>query len=558
MSAPSTIAEAAVQLLATAGVRRAYAVPGESFLPLLDALEADRRIELVSVRHEGGASFMAEADAKLCGVPAVALGSRGPGAANMAIGVHTAFADETPMVVILGQVASAVRGREAFQEVDLASFYAPVAKWAREARRAVEVPELLIEAVEAATTGRRGPAVLVVPSDLWGALWDASRFSERFRDATEAVPVDRQVAAVAELIRAAHHPVVIVGGGAAHSGSHLVPALEALAAPVYSAFRRQGLFPEDHPQYAGHLGLGVPGELLRALDAADVIVALGARMDEITSQRFRYPRGVQCLISVGEAASSYRQPGMVVTVDVPITPFLRAIRTMSFPHRDSIRAAHAAADDYRTPPDPEQGPGVHPATVIRRLRTMVPADTIVTNDAGNFGGFLHRYWCFGHGMTQLAPANGAMGYAVPAAVAAKIASPHRTVIAMVGDGGLLMTGQEIETAVRFDAAVVVVVFQNHLYGTIAMHQARVFGRLAGVEIGPLDVAAWARGLGAVGLTVDHSSELESVLSRALSCGKPCVVDVRTDPDQISTDATLSELVEEHRVKSTGMAVPIHG
>ena len=558
MPAPSTIAEAAVQLLVTAGVRRAYAVPGESFLPLLDALEVDRRIDLVSVRHEGGASFMAEADAKLCGVPAVALGSRGPGAANMAIGVHTAFADETPMVVILGQVASAVRGREAFQEVDLASFYAPVAKWACEARRAVDVPELLTEALAVATTGRRGPAVLVVPSDLWGATCSAARSGERLRDASESVPVDRQVAVVAELIRGAQRPVVIVGGGAAHSGNELVPALEALAAPVYSAFRRQSLFPEDHPQYAGHLGLGVPGDLLRALDSADVIVALGARMDEITSQHFRYPRAEQCLVSIGEGASSYRQSGMDVTVDVPLTPFLRAIRTMSFPRRNSIHAAHAAADDYQRLPDLGQSLRVHPASVIRQLRDLAPADTIVTNDAGNFAGFLHRYWCFGHRMTQLAPANGAMGYAVPAAVAAKIASPDRTVIAMVGDGGLLMTGQEIETAVRFHASVVVVVFQNHLYGTIAMHQAKVYGRLAGVEIGPLDLAAWARGLGAVGLTIDHPSELESVLSRALTCVRPCVVDVRTDSDQISTDATLSELVEEHRVRSAGMVVPTHG
>jgi acetolactate synthase-1/2/3 large subunit len=546
MSPQSTVAGAAVQLLAAAGVRRAYAVPGESFLPLLDALEVDSRIALVSTRHEGGASFMAEADAKLTGVPAVALGSRGPGAANMAIGVHTAFQDETPMVVILGQVATAVRGREAFQEVDLAAFYAPVAKWAREAARADQVLELLADAFAAATTGRRGPAVLAVPSDLWKAECTAVLPEAPRPDVRDPVESARGTAMVAQLVRNARHPVVIVGGGAAHSSGQLVPALEALALPVYNAFRRQGVFPEDHPQYAGHLGIGVAAELLVPLDEADLILAIGSRMDEITSQNFRYPRVDQCLVSVGQGVGSHRQPGPVMTLELPVAEFLRAIRQMPFPQRDGFEDAHAAFRASGMFADPAPRAGIHPASVIRTARELVPGNTIVTNDAGNFAGFLHRYWCYADGMTQLAPANGAMGYAIPAAVAAKMAAPDRAVVAMVGDGGLLMTGQEIETAVRLGAGVVVVAFQNHLYGTIAMHQARAYGRLAGVHIGLLDIAGWARGLGAVGLTVDRPEELVPVLRRALSCGRPCVVDVRTDPDQISPDTTLSTLIDRHR------------
>jgi acetolactate synthase-1/2/3 large subunit len=546
MSPQSSVAGAVVQLLAAEGVRRAYAVPGESFLPLLDALEVDSRIELISARHEGGASFMAEADGKLTGMPAVALGSRGPGAANMTIGVHTAFQDETPMVVILGQVATTVRGREAFQEVDLASFYSPIAKWAREAAAADEVVELLADALAAATTGRRGPVVLAVPSDLWKSACSMALPEARHPDVGDPGELVRGATMVAELVRNAEHPVAIVGGGAAHSSGQLVPALEALAVPVYNAFRRQGVFPEDHPQYAGHLGIGVPAALLRPLDEADLIVALGSRLDEITSQNFRYPRVDQRLVSVGQGASSYRQPGTAMTLDVPVAEFLRAIRRMPFPQRDGFAVAHAAFREFGMFAEPAPSQGIHPGSVVRSLRELVPVDTIVTNDAGNFAGFLHRYWCYADGVTQLAPANGAMGYAIPAAVAAKIAAPERAVVAMVGDGGLLMTGQEIETAVRLGAGVVVVAFQNHLYGTIAMHQARAYGRLAGVHIGPLDLAGWARGLGAVGLTVDRPDELIPVLRRALSCGRPCVVDVRTNPDQISPDTTLSTLIEGHR------------
>ena len=538
----STVADAAVHLLGTAGVRRVYSVPGESFLPLLDVLERDRTISLISARHESGASFMAEADAKLCGTPAVALGSRGPGAANLTIGVHTAFQDETPMLVILGQVRSSLRGRESFQEVDLAAFFSPIAKWAREAATPEEVPRLLGEALHSATTGRRGPAVLAVPTDFWTARYSEPLPSAELYDPVFEADVRAAASTVMQIFGEAEKPVVIVGGGAAHAGDDLVPALEKLAVPVYNAFRRQGVFPEDHPQYAGHLGLGVPKVLLQPLDEADVILALGTRMDEVTSQGFRYPLPGQRLVIVGSGSSTYKTRGITVSIDVPVGSLLRALPETPSMKPYDCSAAHAAVERHSTVAESASTDGINPATVIRALRRMVPPDAIVTNDAGNFSGFLHRFWTFSSGMRQLAPANGAMGYAVPSAVAAKLAAPHRTVIAMVGDGGILMTGQEIETAVRYGAAVVVIVFQNGLYGTIAMHQAKTYGRLAGVTIGELDLASWARGLGATGYTVDRETDLQAALENALSSGRPSVIDVRTDPDLISTDATLSGLL----------------
>lgn len=536
-----TVAQAVVRILVGAGIRRGYTVPGESFLGLLDALEVEPATTLVSVRHEAGASFMAEADAKLSGVPALALGSRGPGAANLAIGVHTAFQDETPMLVLLGQVESTGRGRESFQEVDLAAFFAPIAKWSAEAATAGDVPRLVAEALTTATTGRRGPSVLSVPSDFWAAPYDGSlpavALTKPEGDAAGGA------VAISSLLDRAERPVVIAGGGARKAREELIAAAEQLGLAVYSAFRRQDAFPEDHPQYAGHLGLNVPSDVLEALGRADLVLVLGTRLDEITTQGFQYPLPEQQLVLVGRGLRPPEREGATVHVDADVLAFLRALRAAAAPRTRDWTAARAAVQRFTTPPDTSGAERVHPTDVVRTLRRLVLKDAIVTNDAGNFSGFVHRYWCFTEPRTQLAPANGAMGYAVPAAVAAKIAEPERTVVAMVGDGGVLMTGQELETAVRHDAAIIVIVFQNGLYGTIAMHQAKVHGRLAAVSIGPLDLAGWGRGLGAEGFTVDRPEDLEPVLAEALACGRPCVVDVRTDPDVITADARLSDLLD---------------
>ncbi|WP_020577672.1 thiamine pyrophosphate-binding protein [Actinopolymorpha alba] len=548
-----TVARTVVRLLADAGVRTAYTVPGESFLPLLDELQAEPRIRLVSTRHESGAAFMAEAEGKLTGRPALALASRGPGAANLAIGLHTADQDQTGLIAILGQVESNVRGREAFQEVDLADFCAPISRWSREAVDAADVPALTVEAYARAVGSRPGPAILSVPTDFWSQPYDgepppiASIPPFSTHPPSPAGTVDQAARELARLIARARHPVAIAGPGDRIGRTALCQASERCGFGVYVAFRRQDSVDEDHPHFLGHLGLGVPDRIRRGLDDADLVVLLGTRLDAITSQDFRYPLPGQHLVIVGRGLPSPRHDGPTTVLDVDPQRVLdrlagKDVVAGNAPTTRSWDRYHQAAVAYAVPPTNHGANGIHPADVVTALRRLAPDDVILTNDAGNFAAFLHRYWRFRTSHRLLGPCNGAMGYAVPAAVAAKLARPHQSVVALVGDGGILMTGQEIETAVRYDAPIVVVAFQNGMYGTIAMHQALRQGRLAAVDIGRLDLARWAEGLGAKGIVLDDPADIEDALRTALRSTRPCVVDVRTDPDVIAPERRLSQLL----------------
>jgi acetolactate synthase I/II/III large subunit len=531
-----TAAATTVSLLASAGVRRFYTVPGESFLDVLDEVENDGRLRLVSARHESGAAFMAEADARLTGIPAVALASRGPGATNLSIGVQTAAYDGTPLVVLLGQVESTRLGRDAFQEIDLVAFYTPITKWAVQANTPEEIPALVERAVEVATTGRPGPVAIAVPADLWSAEVTGPR--PAVRPAAEITAEPPPVAEIATAVAAAERPVAVVGGGAAAARRGVRAFAERFGLGVYTAFRRQDMFPAAHPQYLGHLGLGTDERTLAALAGADLILLLGARLDEITSQGYRFPLPHSRVLRIGTDAA--RAGGMVAD---EVGPVLRALAR--FPGRavDWSRE-HEAAVRAATPVP--VAAGLHPANAVVALWEALPDDVIVTNDAGNFAGFLHRYWRFRDNDVQLGSANGAMGYAVPAAVAAKLVHPDRTVVAMVGDGGALMTGQEIETAARHGAPIIVVVFQNGLYGTIAMHQASRFGRTAGVAIDPVDLAQWARGLGATAYDVHDLRGLSDAVGAARDTDGPVLVVLHTDADVISPTARLSALTAAHR------------
>ena len=406
----------AVEVLARAGVRRFYTVPGESFLEILDAAEQHPGVSLVSTRHESGAAFMAEADAKFTGVPAVAMATRGVGASNLAIGVHTARQDSTPMVVLLGHVETPFLGREAFQEVDLAAFYAPIAKWTATVHRADRLAEFVERGLRIATTGRPGPVMLALPADLLGENVPVPP-ETGMTTVPRPAPGPEEVGFVARRLAEARRPVIIAGEGARDAREELLAFAEAFDVGVYAAFRRQDVFPNEHPLYLGHLTLATPPETLRALDEADLVLVVGSRLDEVTTQ----------------------------------------------------------------------------------------------------------------------------SYGVPAAVAAKLAAPERRVVAVAGDGGFLMTGQELETAVRYGAAILVVVFRNGMHGTIAMHQARELGRTAGTEIGDVDLASYARSLGAEGYTVRDPGELVPALEGALASEAVALVDVVTDPDIISPSARLSEL-----------------
>jgi acetolactate synthase-1/2/3 large subunit len=534
---------AAVEALAGASVRRFYTVPGESFLEILDAVEQHPGLSLVSTRHESGAAFMAEADAKLTGTPAVAMATRGVGASNLAIGVHTARQDSTPMLILLGQVETTFLGREAFQEVDLAAFYAPITKWATTVHRADRVAEFVDRGLHIATSGRPGPVMLALPADLL-AEDVPDHPGTGARRPPRPLPGPEEVRFVARQLSAARRPVVIAGGGAGHARAELLAFAEAFNVGVYAAFRRQDVFPNEHPLYLGHLTLAAPPETLGALEQADLVLVLGCRLDEVTTQSYEVPRRDQAVIQIdvdpGEVGTAVPVERGVVGDPRDTISALTAQVPYPQPARDWT-AAHQAYLDSSSIPAPRTADGIDPARVVAALREALPEDVVLTNDAGNFAAFVHRYWRYNHPRTQLAPANGAMGYGVPAAVAAKLAAPNRRVVACCGDGGFLMTGQELETAVRYRVPILVVVFRNGMHGTIAMHQTRDLGRTAGTDIGEVDLAGYARSLGADGWTVRDEEDLVPAFESAVASETVALVDVVTDPDLISPSARLSEL-----------------
>jgi acetolactate synthase I/II/III large subunit len=536
----------AVEVLARAGVRRFYTVPGESFLEILDAVEQHQELSLVSTRHESGAAFMAEADAKLTGVPAVAMATRGVGASNLSIGVHTARQDSTPMLVLLGQVETPFLGREAFQEVDLTAFYAPITKWAATVHRADRLAEFVERALHIATSGRPGPVMLAVPADLFGEDVPAPPNTGAARPPRPA-PGSEEVRFVARRFSESRRPVMIAGGGAGQARDELVAFAEAFDVGVYAAFRRQDVFPNEHPHYLGHLTLGTPPETLRALEGADLVLIVGSRLDEVTTQGYELPRADQAVIQVDLDPD---EAGAVVPVEHALVADARTALSSLIAHAPSTRptrdwtTAHRAYLDSSSIPANRAANGIDPARVVAALLEVLPEDAILTNDAGNFSTFLHRYWRYNYPRTQLAAANGAMGYGVPAAVAAKLAAPERRVVSCCGDGGFLMSGQELETAVRYGVPILTVVFRNGMHGTIAMHQARELGRTAGVEIGEVDLAGYARSLGAAGYQVHDPDDLVPALKEALASETVALVDVATDPDIISPSARLSELLAD--------------
>ena len=526
--------------MAEAGVRRAYTVPGNSFLELADAVQFDSSMSLIHARHELSAAFMAEAEGKLRDVPAVVLGHEGSAAMNLVAGVRTAHEDEIPLLVVLADPPSVNLTGAGPAGPDQLAFFRPYAKWTVRAETAAEVPELLAVALGEVQRGRRGPAVLAVPTDFWVAPYDAPEPTVPPNpDNTGALL--RSADEVAALLADARYPVVIAGSRARPARDELIAAADRLGLAVYNAFRRQDAFPETHPRYAGHLGMGIPQRQLDALDRADVVLAVGARLDEVTTQNYRYPSPSQTLVVIGTGPLPSRRRGLTLRIECEIGPFLRELSAVAQPRARRSSAANAVTHTFMTPPDTIGSVLVHPAEVVHAVRRAVPEDAIVTCDSSSFAQFVHRHWCFTEPHTQLGPADRTLGYAVPAAVAAKLAAPKRTVVAMAGDDSLMMTGQELETAVRYRAPVIVVVIQNGLHGEIAMHQARSHGRLSGVAVPIIDFASWARAFGAAGYTVESPEQIEPTVKRAMQHQRPSVIDVRTDPDVINPDVRLREL-----------------
>ena len=538
-----------VDCLRRHGVEHIFCVPGESYLEILDALYDSRdEIAVVSCRHEHGAANMAEAYAKLTGRTGICLVTRGPGACNAAIGVHTAFQDSTPMVLIVGQVPRTFRGREAFQEVDHARVFAPLAKWAAEVTRADELAHMLGRAFRVAQSGRPGPVVLAVPEDV---LRESSTASD-----AEPLAIDRprvresDMARLRGLLEKAERPLVYVGGGGwtEAARSHIRAFAEASNLAVMCSFRRHDVFDNDHPNFVGEMGIGPDPRLVARVADADLIVAVGTRLGEMTTQGYRLmesPEPRQTLVHVHAGADELGRVFHPV-LGICAGPAAFAAAAAELAPVDGARWRDWTEDsrrDYEDNATPEPGAGaLDLGQVMQVLGERLAADGIVTVDAGNYSGWVQRYLRFGAGQRLIAPTSGAMGYAVPAAVAAKIAEPERMVVGCVGDGGFGMTGQELATAVLHGAAPIILIFNNRMYGTIRMHQERRYPlRTIATELANPDFAAVARAHGVHGEAVERTADFKPAFDRALRSGTAAVIELRTDAEQITTRATITEL-----------------
>ncbi len=531
-------------------VDTAFSVAGESYLEVLDALYDAPEIRLVTCRQEGGAAFMAEAYGKLTGRPGVLLVTRGPGACNASIGVHTAFQDSTPMVVLVGQVARHQIDREAFQEVDFRKMYAPLAKWVTQIDLAERVPELLNQAFQVATSGRPGPVVVALPEDMLRE--QAAVAAVGPYKPVQAHPGAADLAEMQRLLAAAERPIMLVGGGGWSDAACLDITLFAIAnlLPVCCSFRRQDIVDNSCVCFVGDLGTGAAPSLVERFKAADLVLTVGARVGEITSQSYTLmgvPDPGKVLVHVHPAAEELgRVFRPTLAIQSGTAEFAAAARAM-----ESLAEVRwrewlvAARGDYEAGLEPTKladAPVLDLGEIMRWLRRRLPADAIVTSDAGNFSGWPNRFLQYRRPGRQLGPTSGAMGYGVPAAVGAAIVHPGRIVVGFCGDGGFMMTGQELATALAEGAAPIILVFNNAMYGTIRMHQERRFpGRVVGTALQNPDFAALAKAYGCFGASVVRTEEFAPAFEEAVAARRAAVIELRMDPEMITTRTTLSAL-----------------
>ena len=549
-----TGAQAVVEQLKREGVRFAFTVPGESFLSILDVLYDTDDIELVATRHEEGAAFMAEAVGKLDGRPALCMATRGVGSTNMGIALHTAFQDSTPMLAIIGQVETPYRSREAFQEVELAPFFAHICKWTAEVQRTDRLPEFIHEAVRRSISGRPGPVLLAIPTDILDEEADFS--DDHFRPAATAprpAPVGEDIDQAIDLLLNAERPLILAGGGVLAAGAteSLVAFAEATAIPVVAAFRRYHAFPNAHPLYLGAMGLGAPPNVAARIRESDVLLALGTRLNEFTTATYTVPTPRTKIIHIDinpDTIGVNFPPAVGIVSDA--REALVALHGALAEREDSgvgRRRMAAAADRasfeaIATPSAIESRTPVDPTGVLADIARLLPPETIITGDAGNFWGWFGRYHRFGPPGAFLGPTSGAMGYAMPSAVGAAFARPGTPVLSVAGDGGFLMTGQELEVAVRYNLPIIALVFNNRIYGTIRMHQERTYpGRVSATDLGPVDFAMFAQSLGAHGERVTDNRDFAPALERALALRRPALIEVLTDPEMISVGTTITQL-----------------
>jgi acetolactate synthase-1/2/3 large subunit len=552
-----------VEALIAQGVHTAFGVPGESYLAVLDGFHQHReQIRFIACRQEGGAAFMAEAQGKLSGRPGICFVTRGPGATNASIGLHTAFQDSTPMILFIGQVASDQRDREAFQEVDYRQMFGPgtlgMAKWVGEVQDADRLPEYIGRAFHTALQGRPGPVVLVLPEDMLTQLTAAPVLPRA--EPAHAWPAPGALRDLRARLMAAQRPLVIAGGSGwdAEAARALQRFAENWQLPVGCGFRFQDTFDNRHANYAGDVGIGINPKLAQRVKDADLIIALGVRLGEMTTGGYTLitpPRAAQQLVHIHAGPEEL---GRVFAADLMLQASMacaaKALEALAAPTSVTwgpwTAAAHADYEANHT------APAVAPmdmAVVMKTVQRLAPADTVYTNGAGNYSGWLHRYVrYFGlqhHGRTQLAPTSGAMGYGFPAAVAAALLQPERTVVNIAGDGDFLMTGQEMATAAGYAAGqgegrLISIVVDNGTYGTIRMHQEREYpGRVSGSDLFNPDFAAMAQAFGWRSARVERTEDFEAAFAQALQPGAPTLIHLKLDADVSTSRSTLSAMRE---------------
>ena len=536
-----------VKILHAQKVERLFCVPGESYLPVLDALLAYPILPVIC-RQEGGAAMMAEATGKLTGKPGICFVTRGPGATNAAAGLHVAAQDSTPMILFIGQAESSFRDREAFQEIDYRQMFKGVAKWVGEIDSPGRIAEFVYRAFRLALGGRSGPVVLSLAEDiLYAPAPDQPDEWPRIV-VPPTTPSAKNVAQIAKMIDDAQNPVAIIGGSrwSAEAVEQFQDFARKFAFPVYCSFRRQMLFAHHHPNYAGDLGLGINPEIFTRINQADIVLLVGGRLSEIASQQYRLlpiPLPRQKLIHVHpaiEEIGKLYQPAFGLHAD----PVSFCEELPSLQSQNAARRQQNCHQDHRkyltwSGKAPANAGLVQFATILQSLQKNLPAHAILTNGAGNYTSWFHRFWRFQAYTTQLAPTSGSMGYGLPAAIAAKLQYPDRIVLALAGDGCFQMTCQEFATAIQYQAHIILLLFDNGMYGTIRMHQIRKFpARRASTTIQNPDFALWAQSYGGYGATIQEDSEFAPAFYAAQKAKRPALLHIRIDPKAIAIGQNL--------------------
>ncbi|MDB5798756.1 MAG: Acetolactate synthase large subunit [Paucimonas sp.] len=531
------------------GVERVFCVPGESYLDVLDALVDHPQIDVIVTKHEGAAANMAEADGKLTGRPGICFVTRGPGATHASCGAHIAQQDSTPMILFIGQVAREQRGREAFQEVEYRQMFAPLAKWVEEIDDVKRIPEILGRAFTVATSGRPGPVVLSLPEDVLGEMAEVADLA-RYQPVLPA-PSPASGAALSGLLARAERPLVIVGGAnwSAQAAADLRQFAQAWKLPVAAAFRRQDIFDNRHPNYVGHMSLGINPALAQRVQDADLVLAVGTRLGDPTTDSYTHlvpPRSRQALVHMHVDANELGrvyQPALAIQASIPAGAALLASLSAPAapPWQDWTQAARQDYARFTTLPARAAGAsGVDLGAVVSHLNQVLPDDAIITNGAGNYTIWVHRFYQYRQPRTELAPTCGAMGYGFPAAIAAARRHPGRSVVCFAGDGCFLMYPQELATAVQYGIPLVVIVCNNGMYGTIRMHQEKRFpGRISATDLAGPDFVSLARSFGAWGERVETTEGFAAAFARAVAARKPALLELRVDPRQLTPGMRLA-------------------